>query len=67
MGGEANCYWCNKDRTLTALAPVARGFLLKRYECSSCGITIRLVSRIGRTSKRQRKAAVASEPTSLDG
>jgi hypothetical protein len=58
MGGEANCFWCNKDRTLTASAPVARGYFLKRYECSSCGIAVRLVSRTVRTGKRSRRPPI---------
>jgi hypothetical protein len=46
MHGEANCIVCSRARALTALVPVARGYVLKVYECPCCRSTLRLVTRV---------------------
>ena len=56
MHGEANCIVCSRARALIALAPVARGYVLKVYECQCCRSTLRLVTRVTKAAlvKQQR-------------
>ncbi|WFU37545.1 hypothetical protein QA640_24030 [Bradyrhizobium sp. CB82] len=55
VNGEAGCTLCSQARVLKALIPVARGYVLKVYECAGCSSNLRLVTRLRMPNKTRVK------------
>jgi len=55
MNGEAGCIVCSRARAVVAVVPIARGYALKIYECSSCHSTLHLVTRVKKAAPNKQR------------
>ena len=62
MLGEAYCISCSTARALIAVAPVARGYGLKLYECPCCHSTLRLVTRVTKATMVKQQCGRKAPP-----